>query len=423
MLLARWRPLLQRGSGQLAAELAGVEFLGMFRDTAADPAMISRMLLALVEQAEEHGSPEALAMLRVLAVVGPPRLRDPATEAADRLVATGLIDCPWVRALGSPAPGQCFGYTDPTGQRQTLAVVFRYGMKQHGFAVLIDHASEGGIKDCWITDRPTQMRSQYRRFAAANDLEFREYDQRETYDMLESALSRPPCPADPDQVEDIRDYLGLLRQRVGLLGARVTAAPVLVRTPRRTGVPTVHRVMITLKGSRPAIWRRVEISSMSSLRTLHECVQESFGWHDYHLWAFHTQLGEFGQPNTELGHASAASARLAAVVPRVGATIQYTYDFVDSWEHEILVEAITPAEPGVAYPRCLDGRRARPPESCGGMWGYQQLLTVLADPGHPEYEERAAWLGLVPGQGYNPAAFDLDAADAALAGFAKIVVR
>ena len=186
---------------------------------------------------------------------------------------------------------------------------------------------------------------------------------------------------------------------------------------------TVHCVKITLKGSRPPIWRRLEISSVSSLRTLHESIQESFGWDDVHVWAFETRLGDFGHPNSELGHGAAATVRLASVVPEVGDRIRYVYDFGNSWEHDIVVEAISPARPGVAYPSCLDGRRAGPPENCGGMWEYQQMLGALADPGHPRYRERLRWLGLKPGQGYNPAAFDLDDVNAALFGFAKVIVK
>ena len=45
---------------------------------------------------------------------------------------------------------------------------------------------------------------------------------------------------------------------------------------------------------------------------------------------------------------------------------RYTYDFGDDWEHDLAVDAVAAAEPGVAYPRCLSGRRACPPEDYGG---------------------------------------------------------
>ena len=88
----------------------------------------------------------------------------------------------------------------------------------------------------------------------------------------------------------------------------------------------------------------------------------------------------------------------------------YCYDFGDSWEHEIVVEGIVPAEPNVRYPRCLDGRRASPPEDCGGAWGYAELLRVLSDPRHEEHAERREWLG----HGFDPERFDLAATNRAL---------
>ncbi len=82
-----------------------------------------------------------------------------------------------------------------------------------------------------------------------------------------------------------------------------------------------------------------------------------------------------------------------------------------------------PAEPGVAYPQCTAGRRACQPEDCGGMWGYQYLLEILADPGHEEHADRLEWLGLdTPGQ-FDPAEFDISEASQALSGLARVLKR
>jgi hypothetical protein len=99
-------------------------------------------------------------------------------------------------------------------------------------------------------------------------------------------------------------------------------------------------------------------------------------------------------------------------VPRGGRAVRpccaarrapYTYDFGDSWEHDVLVEDIL-APDGVAHAVCLAGRRAGPPEDCGGVWGYAELCDILADPDHPDHAERV-----------DPAAFDEDAVNASLA--------
>ena len=61
------------------------------------------------------------------------------------------------------------------------------------------------------------------------------------------------------------------------------------------------------------------------------------------------------------------------------AKVVYAYDFGDDWRLDIVVEKITPAEPGVAYPRCTGGRRAAPPEDCGGIWAFNEYQADLAD--------------------------------------------
>jgi hypothetical protein len=82
----------------------------------------------------------------------------------------------------------------------------------------------------------------------------------------------------------------------------------------------------------------------------------------------------------------------------------YEYDFGDSWDHELRIEKVLPCEAGKRYPVCLTGRRACPPEDCGGIWGYASFLDAIHDPQHPEHEEMLEWIS---GE-FEPEAFDLD---------------
>lgn len=411
-LLDQWTPLLEPGCDPLSAELTGAEFLAMMREAVPVENELSELVAALIGQAEGDGRPEALAMLRVLAVVGPAQVQSAAAGAADRLAEAGLTDRPWVTGLGRPRVGRCFGYADERGAQEAIGITFAYGRKQHALAVLIDHDLGGGIKDCFPTVHTSRIRADYQKAAKGHGLDFHDYDPAQARAILDRALGKQPCPVEPDQIEDVGDYLNLLRARVLLLPEGDTVSTTKTDRPRKrlaraASGRTVHKVKITLRGSTPPIWRRLEVSSSTTLQHLHRTIQEAFGWEGYHMWVFQTPTGEYGVADRELGHRSAVSTKLHDVAPCGGDRIRYTYDFGDDWEHDLLVEDVFPAEPGMAYPRCLTGRRACPPEDCGGIWGYQELLEILTDPGHPEHGNRLEWLGLTSAHEFDPATVDL----------------
>jgi hypothetical protein len=143
-----------------------------------------------------------------------------------------------------------------------------------------------------------------------------------------------------------------------------------------------------------------------SLARLHDVIQAAFGWQDSHMHVFETPYGDFGRADRELGHRAEAPVTLEQVAPQAKAKIGYTYDFGDDWAHEIVVEKVLDRNPALTYPCCTGGRRAAPPEDCGGIWGYEELVEILADPQHPEHEERLEWLGLEDATQFDPAAFD-----------------
>ena len=93
-------------------------------------------------------------------------------------------------------------------------------------------------------------------------------------------------------------------------------------------------------------------------------------------------------------------------------SFQYEYDFGDSWDHEVVVEESVTSARGLKHAVCLTGENACPPEDCGGVYGYADLLQVLADPRHEEHEHMMEWAG----GPIDPASFDLVAANVALQG-------
>jgi hypothetical protein len=121
----------------------------------------------------------------------------------------------------------------------------------------------------------------------------------------------------------------------------------------------------------------------------------------------------FGDPDEDADYMiNEKHATVKHVLPRLNSRLRWDYDLGDGWEHEVAVEAIeSPTERG-RYPMCLDGKRACPPEDCGGASGYIRLLEALSDPKHPEHDELAEWAP----KGFDPEAFDVIATNKRLRG-------
>lgn len=168
----------------------------------------------------------------------------------------------------------------------------------------------------------------------------------------------------------------------------------------------VHQLKITLQESTPPIWRRIQIPADYTLRELHEVIQTAFGWLDYHLHLFEVKGVQYGDLEPEFEDEPPVHrdnrTKVRTVLSRLGATMTYEYDFGDCWQHDILLEGMFLAEDAVPYPRCVGGARHAPPEDCGGVTGYEDLLRIIQDPEDEEYEDMMQWLG---GQ-YDPEAFD-----------------
>jgi hypothetical protein len=168
----------------------------------------------------------------------------------------------------------------------------------------------------------------------------------------------------------------------------------------------IYQIKITLKHIRPPIWRRLQVPADIKLGKLHRVLQAAMGWYDAHLHAFRVGHETYGVPDREFIDDETINERNVRLdrIAAEGERLLYEYDFGDGWEHELLIENALPAEKGQRYPICLAGKRACPPEDCGGPPGYDHLLEVLRDPKHEEYEATREWLG----GHFDPEAFDLE---------------
>lgn len=166
---------------------------------------------------------------------------------------------------------------------------------------------------------------------------------------------------------------------------------------------------ITLEGSEPPIWRRVEVNDDISFYQLHRVIQQAMGWQDCHLHEFEVARTRVGTRSTDDMMLAVCDVMLPERSTRLFGLLdgrrkfRYWYDFGDDWWHEIVIEKRLPPDAAAKPAVLLDGAMACPPEDCGGISGYYALLDILSDPEHEEREDLLAWLG----GAFDPKAFDL----------------
>jgi len=167
---------------------------------------------------------------------------------------------------------------------------------------------------------------------------------------------------------------------------------------------------LKLIGTEPLVTRTFKVSAESSLYILHHIIQVVMGWENYHLYQF--EVGDLViadkrlwdedemEPITDVKEVSVGD-----VFTEVGTTAVYEYDFGDGWMHHLVLvdRSIHPTQE--VLPLVISGENACPPEDCGGIHGYKELLEVLKNPKHPEYRETKVWVGST----FNPTKFCVDA--------------
>lgn len=159
---------------------------------------------------------------------------------------------------------------------------------------------------------------------------------------------------------------------------------------------SVYQLKIVLYGSDPSIWRRIQVLSDTTLEALHHLLQITMGWSDAHLHQFEVGDLIYGAPDPNFPDFDVIDEKdvvLSEVVSRPNQKFVYQYDFGDDWTHLITLEQILPLEDGTIYPLCLAGKRACPPEDCGGILSYPSFLEAITDSEHPEHLHLLRWVG------------------------------
>jgi hypothetical protein len=203
--------------------------------------------------------------------------------------------------------------------------------------------------------------------------------------------------------------LVVARKLMDCLQANIATPAVPAKAKKASAAETVYQFKITLIDSHPPIWRRIQVQDCT-LDKLHEHIQTAMGWTNSHL--HHFRVGEqlYGDPDLmqenfeDMDYKDSTTTKISDILPKTGRRFrfQYEYDFGDSWYHEVLFEGVVRADPKAKYPLCLEGKRACPPEDCGGIWGYPDFVEAIQNPDHERHEELLEWVG----GSFDPEAFD-----------------
>jgi hypothetical protein len=149
--------------------------------------------------------------------------------------------------------------------------------------------------------------------------------------------------------------------------------------PCATDANAIVQVKVWLLGVSPMVWRRVLVPASFTLRELHGVFQVAMGWEGIHLYQFCRRAARHG--SWELS-ASSPDVTLAEQQFRKGARFVYEYDLNIPWCHEVRIEDRQQPGVGKAYPACVGGSGACPPEDSGGpaafMAGRDGLLSLDA---------------------------------------------
>ncbi len=179
----------------------------------------------------------------------------------------------------------------------------------------------------------------------------------------------------------------------------------------------VYALRLSVAGLQPRIWRRLLVRDATWLSRLHEAIQVAFGWYDYQTHVFTLGNRRYGNPLKQGGIVIEDDRDVALVDLHLGEHGPMTYDylFADGWQVDVRLEKSLAPQKGGAYPRCAAGGRAGPPEDCGGVEAYRDMLFCLKHPETDLGREWREWLG----PGYDPEKCDLAAINKALRRLAR----
>lgn len=188
-----------------------------------------------------------------------------------------------------------------------------------------------------------------------------------------------------------------------------------------------YLIRIKLNNAPVDIWRELVVPSNMSLELLAKVLQEAMGWEGAHLHQFikgntyYVSSEELKRGKEYMGSFSFNTKSLDAdkfpvshLFRKKGERVKFEYDFGDSWIHEVWMKRSRPYGEGEQpMVKLLKGQGACPPEDCGGIWGYEDLLEIRKKKRKTKEErERLEWYFM--DKDFDPECFDFERYDDAV---------
>ncbi|MEY4941230.1 MAG: hypothetical protein RIQ93_2965 [Verrucomicrobiota bacterium] len=179
----------------------------------------------------------------------------------------------------------------------------------------------------------------------------------------------------------------------------------------------VFTLRFSVVGCQPPIWRRLLVRESMWLSRLHDTIQIALDWFDYQTHSFNLDDLCFGNPvrREEITVEDDRDVTLADLNLEHRERLLYAYHFGDGWKIDIKIEKTGTVEKGAHYPLCIAGERAGPPEDCGGVEAFHDMLACIKEPHTDLGREWIEWLG----PDYDPEACSLDKINKALRKLGK----
>ncbi|MBO7139734.1 MAG: plasmid pRiA4b ORF-3 family protein [Prevotella sp.] len=183
-----------------------------------------------------------------------------------------------------------------------------------------------------------------------------------------------------------------------------------------------YLIRIKLNNSPVSIWRELVVPSNITLELLAFVLLDAMGWKHEHLYQFigknnvcyvnsrelKENANSFMAFMSRVQKKNSEKTSLEMVLQPKGERMKFEYDYGDSWTHDLWVKSsrdYAPNEEPVI--KLLKAQGECPPEDCGGVWGYANLLELNKKKRKTaEDKERLEWYDIP--NGFDPEACDLE---------------